>query len=145
MKVIDFEMDHLRRIKVREMERSDLGDNFIEDHGELYLSSQYRKTVLNDEGEIIMCMGGKIEKRAAHVWIIASDLIFNNPVASLETIINLEKEATEMHQVKFLYTFNSPEFPFAIRFLERIGYKRKGVLNNFKDGKERVILAKEIF
>lgn len=144
MKILDLTEELLRSLKVREMERVDLGDNFIETHGQLYLNSQYKKAVINKNDEVVMCMGGMIEGKKAHVWIIASDLIYLNPIESLEIIMKLEKEAIEMHQVKLLYTFNSPDFPLAIRFLERIGYTQKGSFDNFPDGKERIILIKEV-
>lgn len=143
MKIVEMEMEHLRRIKVRELERVDLGDDISKYPGPILLESQFKKAVLDGE-DVVMVLGGKIEGESAWTWIIGSELIYKNPVASLEIILKLEREAVEMFGVKFLYTFNSPDFPFAIRFLERIGFRQKWVTDDFNDKRERILLVKEI-
>lgn len=145
MKIVDMTVEHLRTIKVREMERIDLGDNFKEVFGENYLSSEFKKAVLTDEGEIVFLFGGKHMGQGGWVWLLATDLLYQNPVASMEMILKLHEDAKEVHpDIKFYYTYNNPDFPIAIRFLERLGYKQKWMTDDFQDKKERILLVKEM-
>lgn len=146
MIIVPMTTDHLRRIKVREMERIDMGDNFIERNIAEYSSSEFKRAVLDDEGEVVFVFGGKkIAEDKGWVWLLASDLISRNPIASMESVIELHKEARRLHpEIKYYCTFNNPDFPFAIRFLERLGYQQRMITNAFNDGKDRILLVKEI-
>jgi hypothetical protein len=147
MKVVDLTEEHLRRIKVRDLEREDLGDNFIKEEGPEFIASEFKKTLLNDAGEVIAIFGGKISgKFGVWAWLVASELINENPIASLETLLNMEKAGAEFFMsqgIRYFYTFNHPGFPWAIKFLERIGYIQKDKVK-FEDGVERILLIKEL-
>lgn len=143
--LVDLTNDHLRRIKVREMERLDMGDNFLRTNASVYMESEYKRALIDDEGEIVLVCGSKNYGSGAWVWILASDLIYKNPVASLEQILRAQAEGLKKFpDLKYLFTFNDPSFPFAIKFLERIGFEQKMVTNAFNDGKDRILLVKEI-
>jgi hypothetical protein len=146
MRAVEMTVEHLRSIKVREMELLDMGDNFLETNSKEYLASEFRRAVLNENNEVVFVFGGKrLGDEAGWVWMLASDLLYKNPVASMEMVVKLHEEAREMHQdIKRYYTFNSPEFPRALRFLKRLGYSQVQMLDAFKDGKERIVLVKEV-
>jgi hypothetical protein len=146
MRAVEMTVEHLRSIKVREMELLDMGDNFLETNSKEYLASEFRRAVLNENNEVVFVFGGKrLGDEAGWVWMLASDLLYKNPVASMEMVVKLHEEAREMHQdIKRYYTFNSPEFPQALRFLKRLGYSQVQMLDAFKDGKERIVLVKEV-
>jgi hypothetical protein len=146
MKSVVMTIEHLRSIKVREMERVDMGDNFIEQNSKDYLSSEFKRAVLDEEGQVVFVFGGKrMGNGVGWVWMLASDLLYKNPIASMEMILKLHEEAKEMHKdIKRYYTFNSPEFPQALRFLKRLGYSEVKMVDIFKDGKERIVLVKEV-
>lgn len=139
MIALNLQESHLRSIKVREMERIEHGDTLPIDD---FMSSEFKKAVLDKNGEIVFLTGGKRMGEGAWVWIIASDLISENPIASLEMLIRLHDEGRDVLGCKFSYTFNHPDFPFAVRFLERIGYVERG-RKDLGDGVERLLMVRE--
>lgn len=146
MKVVDLTEELLRSLKVREIERIDLGDNFIDEEPS-YLISEFKKAVVNDRGEVVFCFGGqRTHEFGVWAWLLGSDLIQENPVACLEIMRTMHFEAEKIHRelgFKYFYTFNNPAFDFALKFLERLGYQRRDT-TQFNDGVDRIILVKEL-
>lgn len=146
MKVVDLTEEILRSLKVRDLEKVDLGDNFLNENCAHYLSSEFKKAVINKDGEVVFVFGGKITSEfGIWTWLLGSELINENPVASLEILVNMDNESIDYYRsrgIKYFYTFNNPSFSFAIRFLERLRYVQKD-LCKFDDGVERILLIKE--
>lgn len=146
MKMVELTEEHLRAIKVREFERTDLGDNFLKEQGEDFLSSEFKKAFIDQDGEIVFIFGTKETSRhGVWVWMIASDLLYKHRLKSIKLISDTQNARVELDKAKgirYYYTFNRPDFPFAIKFLERIGYVQKDKAM-FDDGVERILLIKE--
>lgn len=143
MKIIEATEEILRRIEFRDLEKSDLGDNLNQSHIDFFMSSDFKRAVMKGE-QVVMVMGGKMDEKSCHTWLVASSLIHENPVASLEMILEVEKDAISKLSPDLLFTFNLPEFPAAIKFLNRVGYKAQGITGDFEDGRERILLVKEV-
>lgn len=141
MKVVDLTREHLRSIKVREIERVDLGDN-LSDHENIFLESQFKKVIIQDD-EVVVIMGGVIEGETCHTWLLASDLIYSFPIATMKLIKRLHNESRDLFNIKFFYTYNLPSFDREVKFVESLGYTKKD-LYDFEDGKKRILLQMEV-
>jgi hypothetical protein len=133
-------LSHLRRLKVREYERHDLGEDI---DWEPYLKCEYKYAVL-DEGEVIMAMGIKAEGDVGWSWMLASDAIYASPVRSMRQVMETQREGIASLGLRALFTFNPPEGLAARRFLERLGYRERGRDDRFEDGKERILYVLEV-
>lgn len=146
MIIQELTVEHLRSIKVRDFELSDLGDNFIQEQEEDFLASDYKKAIISEKGEVVFILGSDISNRfGAWSWLIGSDLMKKTPITSMKIIASSIKEreiAYRAKGLKYFYTFHNPGFPFALKFLERLGYVQRNKVM-FEDGVERVLLVKE--
>lgn len=146
MRIEELTSELLCSVEVRDFEKEDLRDNLSKNLG-VYMSSDFKKAVINNQNKVVLAYGGKIESDlVAWVWMIGSEFINENPIASLETLISLESMATKEAKergIKFFYTLNHPNFNFALKYLRRMGYSEKG-LHLCSDNIERLIMVKEI-
>jgi hypothetical protein len=138
----DLREEHLRSLKVRDFERADLGENIPECEKCFYLESEYKKALLV-KGEVVMVMGGKIIDDGCSTWLLASDLIYQFPVVAMKQVKKIRDEIKNDPRIKYLYTFNLPEFTREIEFLKRIGFEDVNYSEMFDDGKERKLFRME--
>lgn len=144
MKVVELEREHLYKIKLRNFELEDLSNG--EDIGtniDFYLNSQYKKAILQDD-RVIVAMGGHIENRQCHTWLIASEEMYECPITTMKLVKRLHKESVEKHNVNLFWTYNLPNFEREVKFVESIGYSRAGEIDSFDDGLKRILLIMEV-
>lgn len=144
MKVEPLCEKHLRSIKVREFEVTDLGENISDELITYWLSSTHAFSLIDDNGEVIAAMGGIVNKGACHTWLIASQMMYKYPAATLKLAIRLHQDGIRDYGVKKFFTYNLPQFKREIIFLQSLGYRAKGTASDFHDSKERILFVKEV-
>lgn len=133
------EMD-LYEIIPRKESIYDTGENWIKKYKENYLSSNFKKTIRDTDGNIVFLFGVNSD---GWTWIIASDIIKKDPIASMIELESLCSIALAFYpELKRVYTYNDPAWPESILWLRRWGFKEK-MVESFEDGKDRVLLVKE--
>jgi hypothetical protein len=137
--------EHLESINLRSEAIDDMGNDWLHSYSENYLSSEVKKTGFNDKGEIVVIVGAKIATpEAAWVWILGDEKITEDPLLSIGLIEKIYKENILTVGAKYLYTFNDPSWEYPIKWLKRDGFKERGT-DIGQDGKERILLVKELF
>lgn len=145
MKVVKPTEEHLRSIKVRAYEREDLGETIDDATIQYFLKADRSYTLLDDGGNVLTVLGGNYpEKGMCHAWMVASDLIYKYPVATMKLILRIQKEGAKLDGVKVFYTFNLPNFPREIEYLQATGYSAYSLSSDFLDKKERILFIKRV-
>lgn len=145
MKVVAPTEEHLRSIKVRPYEIEDFGENIDDATIQYFLTADRAYTLLDDEENVVAVMGGTVaEDKTCHAWMIASELIYKHPVATLKLILRIQKEGVELNGVKLFYTYNLPNFPREIEYLKATGYQFHSKSSDFDDNKERLLFIKRV-
>lgn len=145
MKVVAPTEAHLRSIKVRAYELEDFGENIDDATIQYFLTSDRAYTLLDDEGNVVTVMGGVVaEDKTCHAWMIASELIYKYPVATLKLILRIQKEGAEFNGVRIYYTYNLPNFSREIEYLKATGYVYHSKSSDFDDKKERLLFIKRV-
>jgi hypothetical protein len=142
MKTMVASEEHFRRIKVREFERDDLGDNFSSEQIEYYLSSEFKIALLEGD-EVVIIMGGKLDGVLCHTWLITSELMYRFRIEVMKSIVLAHLAFKEAFNVERFFTFNPPHHLAEMKFLERLGYVATGVTRDFDDNKERILFVME--
>lgn len=144
MKVEALNESHLRRIKVREFERVDLGENIDDGQIQHFLSSQLGYALIDDEDQVVIVFGGVITEGYWNTWMLTSELMFKYPIASLKLIMRAHMDGVDQFGIKKFYTYNPADADRENQYLERIGYKAIGTCDDFDDKKERILFLKEV-
>lgn len=144
MRIVELKEEHLRSLELREIERTDLGDTISEEDISYFMSSDCKFAVLDKSGKAIMCTGGKMTNSTCHTWLLAGPDIHKSPVVAMRAIMKCEAIGMIKMKPKAFFTYNLKEFPFALKFLYRIGYREHGIDSDFGDGRFRVLLIKEV-
>lgn len=143
MRVDRIRRKYLRSIKVRQYEIDDLGENLDDGTIDYYLKSNVGHALLDDSDEVIAILGGVFEGVTCHSWMLASDLMYKYPVATLKLMVRTHKEAVEKG-TKLFFTYNLPHSEKEIKCLESIGYVQHGRTDEFDDNRERILLIKKV-
>lgn len=141
MNIVELEEHHLRAIELREIEREDIGDNLSEDYIQHFMSSTFKRAVI-DQGKVVMVMGGFVHGDLCRTWLLANSIIEKNPVASIKAILKVQAEGLKHFPDQTYYTLNVPGQDRVMKYLNRIGYFPAGTTIDEEDGKERIIMVK---
>lgn len=142
MIAVELTEEHLRSIELRELERVDLGDTLDKDTIDYFMSSQYKKAVM-DGDEIVMALGGIMEGTYCRTWSLGSPKMLDKKISCMKHLMDAEAAFMLQYAPTLFYTYNLPAFTDALKYLKRIGYHEKGLRRGFEDDKERILLIKE--
>lgn len=121
-----FRAEDTTSIVLRESDLESLEGIDLVEHGKQLAQTPEAVTVLADDGQIIVCVGGFVCGKTCWVFLLTSPLIESYPLLTVKVVRKLIRHGVGLGVARF-ETLVNPNDARAVRFIEHVGFEREGL------------------